>query len=75
VDPPDVTLRATLWRDRAVYDLKQLLVDENGAPVTNVMPRRALAINDAGQILVEAFFDPLDPHEFFLLTPVATARN
>jgi hypothetical protein len=74
-DPPDVTLRATLWRNRAVYDLEQLLVDENGAPVTNVPLRRALAINNAGQILVEAFFDVLDPHEFFLLTPVATARD
>jgi uncharacterized membrane protein len=74
-DPPTITLRATLWRDRAVYDLKELLVDENGAPVTNVTPRRALAINDAGQILVEAFFDPLDHPEFYLLTPVATAGN
>lgn len=50
-------------------------MDENGAPVTNVALRRALAINNAGQILVEAFFDLLDPHEFFLLTPVATARS
>jgi hypothetical protein len=63
-------LRATVWRGGAVYDLNQLLVDRNGAPVTNLHLRRAITINDRGQILVEEFADFSDHPEYFVLTPV-----
>jgi hypothetical protein len=55
-------LRATVWRDNAVYELQQLLVDENGAPTPNLLRlTRALAINDFGQILVEERSDLSHP--------------
>lgn len=63
--------RATLWRDGAVHDLQDLLIDENGEPVTNLSLKAALAINDVGQILVREFIDPLEPPEYFVLTPVS----
>jgi uncharacterized membrane protein len=63
--------RATLWCDGAVHDLQDLLIDENGAPVTDVSLKAALAINDVGQILVREFIDPLEPPEYFVLTPVS----
>jgi len=64
-------LRATVWRDNAVYELQQLLVDENGAPTPNLLRlTRALAINDFGQILVEERSDLSHP-AYFVLTPVA----
>jgi hypothetical protein len=65
--------RATLWRDGVVYDLQDLLVDEDGEPVTDLRLKSALAINDVGQILVQEFIDPLEPPDYFVLTPVRAA--
>lgn len=39
--------------------------------VTNLSLKGALAINDVGQILVREFIDPLEPPEYFVLTPVS----
>jgi hypothetical protein len=67
---PDMILRATLWSAGAAYELQKLLVDGNGEPVTNLRLRRALAINDRGQILVDEFSNFVDHPEYFVLTPV-----
>ncbi len=66
---PDPVLRATLWRGGAVYELEKLLVSKSGRPVRSLHLRRALAINDKGQILVEEFADFTDHPDYFVLTP------